>query len=61
MEAEVNASRDSEDESESEEPLAWRTLQPPGRVKAVPRLLVDLEVLRILTAAQDLPLRRVRA
>jgi hypothetical protein len=36
-EAEVNASRDSEDESESNEPPARRTLQPPGRVKAVPR------------------------
>jgi hypothetical protein len=41
-EAEVNASRGSEDESESEEQLARRTLQPPGIVKAVPRLMADL-------------------
>jgi hypothetical protein len=41
-EAEVNASRDYEDESEPDEPLYQRTLQPPVRVKAVPRLLSDL-------------------
>jgi hypothetical protein len=60
-EAEMNASRDSEDKSESDEPPAQRTLQPPGRVKAVPRLLVDLKVLRMLTAAEDPLLSRVRA
>jgi hypothetical protein len=37
------------------------TLQPPGIVKAVPRLLADLKVLRMLTAAGDPTLRRVRA
>jgi hypothetical protein len=59
--ADVNASRDSEDESEYEEPQALRTLQPPGRVKVVPILLADIEVLWMLTAAEDPPLLRVRA
>jgi hypothetical protein len=30
-------------------------------VKDVPRLVADIEVMRILTAAEDPPLRRVRA
>jgi hypothetical protein len=60
-EAEVNANRDSEDESEPEEPLDRRNLQPPVRVKDVPRLMVDLEVRWMLTAAEHPPLRRVRA
>jgi hypothetical protein len=60
-EAEVDASRDSEDESELDETPDWRTLQPPGRVKELPRLLADLKVLRMLIVAEDPPLRRVRA
>jgi hypothetical protein len=37
------------------------TALPPGRVKAVPLLLPDLKVMMELTAAEDPPLRRVRA
>jgi hypothetical protein len=55
MEVEVNASRDSEDESDPEEPPTLGNLQPPLIVKAVPRLLVDIELLRLLTAAEDPP------
>jgi hypothetical protein len=57
----VNASRVSKDEGDPEEPTALGNLQPPGRVKAVARLLVDIEVLWMLTAAEDPPLRRMRA
>jgi hypothetical protein len=53
MEAEVNASCDYEDESESEQPPSRRILKPPGGVKAVPGLILDLEVLRMLTVAED--------
>jgi hypothetical protein len=52
-EAEVNVSRDSGDESESEEPPAQRTIQPPGIVKDVHIMMADLEVLWMLTAAED--------
>jgi hypothetical protein len=58
-EEEVNASRDSNHEINTEEPPALGNLHPPGRVKAVPILLADLEVLRKLTRAEDPPLRRV--
>jgi hypothetical protein len=34
-------------------------LQPPGRVKAVPRLLPYLEVTLMLIVVEDPPLRRV--
>jgi hypothetical protein len=37
------------------------TTLPPSQVKAVPRLLPDLKVMMELTAAEDPPLRRVRA
>jgi hypothetical protein len=60
-EAEVNASRDSEDEGDPEEPPGLVNLQPPGRVKTVPRLMADLEVLWMLISAEDPPLHRVRA
>jgi hypothetical protein len=36
-------------------------MQPPGRVKGVPRLRAYLEVMILLVAAEDPPLRRVRA
>jgi hypothetical protein len=55
--AEVEASRDSDDEGRT---LLGTTL-PPGQVKAVPRLLPDLKVMMELTAAKDPPLRRMRA
>jgi hypothetical protein len=41
---------------DSEEPPALAPLQPPGRVKAVPILLPDLEVMIMLAAAEDFPL-----
>jgi hypothetical protein len=58
-EDEVVDSREPEDERDSEKPPALVPLQPPRRVKAVPRLLADLEVMRMLTAVEDPPLRRV--
>jgi hypothetical protein len=59
--AEVGASRDEKEESDEEGLHPMGTNLPPGRVKAVPRLLPDLKVMMELTAAEDPPLRRVRA
>jgi hypothetical protein len=58
--AEVEASRDLDDEGDNEglSPLGGDL--PPGQVKAVPRLLPYLKVMMELTAAEDPPLRRVR-
>jgi hypothetical protein len=58
---ELNGSRDSEYESDPEEPPALGTLQPPGRVKYAPRLTADIEVLRMLTYDEDPSLGRLRA
>jgi hypothetical protein len=60
-EAERAASRESDEEAGSEEPPSLVPLQPPGLVKAVTRLLPDMEVMLMLTEAEDPPLRRVRA
>jgi hypothetical protein len=59
--AEVEASRDSEEESDEEGLKPSGTNLPPGQVKALPRSLPDLKVMMELTAAEDPPLRRVRA
>jgi hypothetical protein len=59
--AEVEASIDSEEESEEDRSKPSGTNLPPGQVKAVPRLLPDLKVMIELTAAEDPPMRRVRA
>jgi hypothetical protein len=59
--AEVEASRDLEEESDDEGLKPSGTNLPPGQVKAVPRLLPDLKVMMELTAADDLSLRRVWA
>jgi hypothetical protein len=45
----------------SEEPPPLGPIQPPNLVKAVTRLLPDLEVMLMLTKADDPPLRRVQA
>jgi hypothetical protein len=61
IQAEVEASRDSEEESEEEGLSPSGTSLPPGQVKYVPWLLPDLKVMMELTASEDPPLRRVRA
>jgi hypothetical protein len=60
-EAERAASRESDEEGGSEEPPPLGPLQPPGLVKAATILLPDLEVMFMLTEAEDPPLRKVRA
>jgi hypothetical protein len=60
-EAEMAASRESDEEGGSEEPPPLGPLQPPGLVKAVTILLPDLEVMLMVTEAEEPPLRRVRA
>jgi hypothetical protein len=60
-EAEMAASQESYEEGGSEEPPPLGPFQPPGLVKAVTRLLPDLEVMLMLTEADDPPLHRVRA
>jgi hypothetical protein len=60
-EAERAAIRESDEEGGSEEPPPVGLIQPPNLVKAVTRLLPDLEVMIMLTKAEDPPLRRVRA
>jgi hypothetical protein len=60
-EAEMEAIRESDEEGGSEEPPPLGPLQPPGLIKAVTRLLPDLEVMLMLTKAEDPPLRRVQA
>jgi hypothetical protein len=57
----VEASRDSEENSDEDGSKSSGTNLPPGQVKAVPRLLPDLKVMIELTAAEDPLLRRVRA
>jgi hypothetical protein len=59
--AEVEASRDSEEERDEEGLNPSGTSLPPGQVKVLPRLLSDLKVMMELTAAEDLPLGRVQA
>jgi hypothetical protein len=59
--AEVEASRDSDEEGDDEGLNPSGTIIPPVKVKAVPRLLPDLKVMMELTAAEDPLLRRVRA
>jgi hypothetical protein len=59
-EIEMTAGRESEDESDLEEPPVLGPLQPPGQVKAAPRLMPDLEVMLMLKVDDDPPLRRVR-
>jgi hypothetical protein len=59
--AEVEASRDSDEEGDDEGINPSGTILPPGQVKAVPQFLSDLKVTMELTAAEDPPLRRVRA
>jgi hypothetical protein len=60
-EAEREDSRESDEEGDTEEPPPLGPIQPPDLAKAVTRLLPDLEVMLILTEAEDPPLRRVRA
>jgi hypothetical protein len=60
-EAERAASRDSDEEGDSEETPSVGPLQPPGLIRAVTRLLPDLEVMLMLAEAEDSPLHRVRA
>jgi hypothetical protein len=59
--AEVEASRDLEEEDDDEGIYPLDTILHPGQVKYVPRLPPDLKVMMELTAAKDPPLRRVRA
>jgi hypothetical protein len=59
--AELEASRDSDDEGYDEGFNPSGTILPPGQVKVVPRLMPDFKVMVELTAANDPPLRRVRA
>jgi hypothetical protein len=59
--AEVEASRDSDNDGDDEGINPSGTTLPTGQVKAVPRLLPDLKVMMELTAAEDPPRRRVRA
>jgi hypothetical protein len=60
-EAERADIRESDEEGDSEEPPPLAPLQPPELVKAVTRLLPDLEVMLMLIEAEDPPLCRVRA
>jgi hypothetical protein len=59
--AEVEASLESYDESDTEEGHGGEERAPPRLVLAVPRLRDDLNVLIQLTEAEAPPLRRVRA
>jgi hypothetical protein len=61
IQAEVEASIDSDKEGDDGELNPSGTILPPGQVKAVPRLLSDLKVMMEITAAEDPSLRRVRA
>jgi hypothetical protein len=58
---EVEAIRDSDEEGDDEGLNPSGTILPPGQVKVVPRLLLDLKVMMELTASKDPLLRRVRA
>jgi hypothetical protein len=57
--AEVEASRDSDEEGDDEGLTHLGKTLPPCQVKYVPRLLSYLKVMMELTAAEDPPLRRV--
>jgi hypothetical protein len=59
--AEVEASLESDDESDTEEGHGGEERAPPRLVLAVPRLRDDLNVFIQLTEAEAPPLRRVRA
>jgi hypothetical protein len=59
--AEVEVSRDLDEEGDDEGLTPLREDLPPSQVKDVPRFLPDLKVMMELTAAEDPPLRRVRA
>jgi hypothetical protein len=59
--AEVEASLESDDESETDEGHRGEKSEPPRLVLAVPRLRDNLKVLIQLTEAEAPPLRRVRA
>jgi hypothetical protein len=59
--AEVEASRDSNEDGDDEGIAPLGTAQPLVQVKPVPRLLPDLKVMMELTAAEDPPLRRLQA
>jgi hypothetical protein len=57
----MEASRDSDEEGDDEGLSPSGKILPPVQEKAVPRLLPYLIVMMELTAAEDPPLRRVRA
>jgi hypothetical protein len=58
---EVEASRDSDEDSDDEGLTPLGTDIPPARVKALHRLLPDFKVMMELTATEDWRLRRVQA
>jgi hypothetical protein len=57
--AEVEASRDSDEEVDYEGITPLGETLPPGQVKDVPQLLPYLKVIMKLTAGEDPPMRRV--
>jgi hypothetical protein len=59
--AEVEARRDSDEDSDDEELTPLGKDLPPVQVKAAHRLLPDFKVMMELTETEDRPLRRVQA